>query len=296
MSAVDTKRGWAPLITFVVIAYGISWLIWMPLWLPAFGIRDLPVLPFHHALGAFGPLLAALIVNARTGGRRAVADLIRRIMLPGPRWWLTAAALLGPLMLLGVGLFGAKLIGGVPIDLASFGRSSEFPGISALGFLAYNILTFGIGEETGWRGFALPQLQSRFSALAATAILTVVWAGWHLPLFAYRPGYTGMDIGGIAGWLASLATGAVLTTALFNASRGSIMAAALFHAAVDVAFTSQGLSPLAINICGAAITLAGIATVLVFRPANLWTEGRMIWTEAGLSMREPPAPPRPSLP
>ncbi|MEO8685917.1 MAG: CPBP family intramembrane glutamic endopeptidase, partial [Devosia sp.] len=162
----------------------------------------------------------------------------------------------------------------------------EFPAFSALGFLIYNIVTFGIGEEAGWRGFALPRLQARFSALTATAILFVIWACWHLPLFAYRPGYLGMDIGGIAGWLVSLATGAILLTALFNASRGSILAVALFHASIDVAFTSAGLSPIAINISGALITLAGIAVVVVFRPANLWPEGCMVWTNAGLSFRE----------
>ncbi|MEO8685262.1 MAG: hypothetical protein ABI414_10550, partial [Devosia sp.] len=68
-----------PLIAFVALAYGISWLIWMPLWLPVFGIGSLPVLPFHHALGAFGPLLAALIVIARIGGLRASGDLLLRI-------------------------------------------------------------------------------------------------------------------------------------------------------------------------------------------------------------------------
>lgn len=44
-----------PLIALVALTYGISWLIWTPLWLPAFGIKSLPVLPFHHAVGAFGP-------------------------------------------------------------------------------------------------------------------------------------------------------------------------------------------------------------------------------------------------
>lgn len=273
-----------PLIAFVTLAYGISWVVWMPLWLPAFGIAGLPVVPFHHALGAFGPLLAAVTVTARTGGLRALRDLLWRTILPGPRLWLTATALLGPFVLLGIGLAVASLWG-KPLDLSSFGRSSEFPAFSALGFLIYNILTFGIGEEAGWRGFALPRLQSRFSALTATAVLCVIWACWHLPLFAYRPGYVGMDIGGIAGWLVSLATGAILLTALFNASRGSIVAVALFHAAIDVAFTSTGLSPIAINISGALITLAGIAVVVVFRPANLWPEGRMVSTNTGLSFR-----------
>lgn len=280
--------GPAALVAFVALAYSISWLIWMPLWLPAFGFEGLSALPFHHALGAFGPLFAALIVTARIGGRRALAGLLGRTFLPGPRLWLTAAAVVGPFLLLGVGLAVASLWGGPPFDLATFGRSSEFPAFSALGFLAYNIVTFGIGEEAGWRGFALPWLQSRFSALTATAILSVIWACWHLPLFAYRPGYVGMDIGGIAGWLVSLATGAILLTALFNASKGSILAVALFHAAIDVAFTSRGLSPIAINLSGAVITLAGIAVVVVFRPDNLWPEGRMIWTDGRLVLGQAP--------
>ena len=173
--------------------------------------------------GRLRATLAALIVTARIGGLRASSDLLGRIFLPGPRRWLAAAALVGPFLPLGVGLTADRLGGGAPFDLSRFGRSPEFPALSALGLLIYNVVTFGIGEEAGWRGFALLWLQSRCSALMATAILCVIWACWHLPLFVYRSGYVGMDIGGIAGWLVSLATGAILLTALFNASRGSIL-------------------------------------------------------------------------
>ena len=53
-----------PLICYFSLADGISWLVWGPLWLPALGVRGLTVLPFHHALGALGPIAGAFIVSA----------------------------------------------------------------------------------------------------------------------------------------------------------------------------------------------------------------------------------------
>lgn len=255
-----------PLLTFFFLAYSISWLLWAPLWLPSFGVRDLPVLPFHHALGALGPIAAAFIVSAAETGRAGVLGLARRMVRWQTSW--VMVALVAPFLLLFLAVLAAWVIQG-EFSLSGLGVSREFPQFSAVGFLLYNILSFGYGEETGWRGFALPRLQQHHSALTATLLLTVGWAIWHIPLFFYRPGYTSMDIGGIAGWLLSLLTGAILLTWLFNESEGSILVVALFHATIDVVFTSDIASPFVVNATGVLITVWGVIIVIMTQPQYL---------------------------
>lgn len=200
----------------------------------SFGVNGVPTLHFQHALGALGPITAAFLVSASECGRAGPSDLLRRMVQWRRRLGWVAVGLIAPFVLLALALVGASLLGGESLSWSHFGRSGEFPRFSALGFFAYNIVSFGYGEEVGWRGFALPRLQARHSALVSSLLLTCGWALWHAPLFLYRPGYTQMNGAGIAGWFFSLVTGAVMLTWLYNGSRGSILVVALFHAAVDV--------------------------------------------------------------
>lgn len=267
-------------LAFFVLAYAISWLVWAPLWLPSFGFHGLPVLPFHHALGAVGPIASAFIVATMESGSAGPADLSRRLGLFRGRSWWAAVAVFAPYALLGLSVAWASSFGG-EMAAEGFGRSREFPQFSALGFLGYNIVSFGYGEEVGWRGFALPRLQARHSALVASLLLTIGWAIWHLPLFLYRPGYTKMDAIGVVGWLFSLFTGAVLLTWLYNESRGSILVVALFHAAIDVVFTSDISTTSVVNAAGTLITLGGILVVIVAGPRYLSSQGKVIANYGG---------------
>ena len=273
-----------PLATFFALAYGISWVLWAPLWLPACGVYGLPVISYHHALGALGPVTAAFLVSAMEAGLAGPTDLLRRMGLWRGRLVWVAVALLAPYVLLALAVVAAALFHGENVSLAGVGRSREFSQLSALGFLVYNIVSFGFGEEVGWRGFALPRLQTRHSALAASFHLTFAWALWHFPLFFYRAGYTSMDVAGVAGWFFSLLTGAVLLTWLYNESRGSILVVALFHATVDVAFTSDISSPFVVNIAGAQITCWGIIVLIAARPGYLAKRGKMVRLHAGDSV------------
>lgn len=272
------ERHSTSLVAYFALAYGLSWAIWTPLWLPALGCEGLPVLPYHHALGAFGPMVAAFTVTTGTAGRSGATRLLRRMGAWTGRLGWIVVALLGPLLVLLVAAGAARVATDAPISLEGIGRSAELPGLGLVGFLLYNVLTFGYGEEVGWRGFALPRLQARYSALGATALLTLGWAGWHAPLFLYRPGYMEMGLAGASGWLVSLVTGAVLLTWLYNESRGSLLVVALFHASVDVAFTSGVSSEMVVNVAGALITFWGIAVVVRTGPSCLARKGKMVWS------------------
>lgn len=267
------------LVAFFALAYGVSWLLWSPLWLPALGFDRLPVLPYHHALGALGPITAALVVSARSAGPAGPGDLFRRMVAWRGRLVWVATGLLAPIALLLVAAVLASILSDEPFRIAEIGRSSEFPRFTPMGFLLYNVFSFGYGEEVGWRGFALPRLQARHSALGATLILSLGWALWHVPLFLYRPGFTGMGVAGAAGWFFSLLTGAVLLTWLYNESRGSLLAVALFHASMDVVFTSDVASAFVVNATGALITVSGVVVLVVAGPRYLSRKGKMVRRE-----------------
>ncbi|HEY8599061.1 MAG TPA: CPBP family intramembrane glutamic endopeptidase, partial [Thermomicrobiales bacterium] len=86
-------------------------------------------------------------------------------------------------------------------------------------------------EETAWRGFALPRLQARFNALSASLILGLIWALWHLPLFFLAN--TGQSKMPFPGFVLDVVAVTIVMTWVYNHTRGSVLLAALFHAAFN---------------------------------------------------------------
>jgi len=89
-------------------------------------------------------------------------------------------------------------------------------------------LFVGLGEEPGWRGFALPRLQARHTPFSASLILAPIWALWHLPLMGNE-----FPLAIIPAFLISLLGGTLIQTWLFNRSKGSVFGQMLFHAMVN---------------------------------------------------------------
>jgi membrane protease YdiL (CAAX protease family) len=251
------------LLAYFILAYAFSWLVGIPLALRAQGIIRMQI-PFSlHYLIAYGPMLSALIVAGLTGGVSGLKTLFSNMTRwrVKPRWWLFAAT---PLVFYFLTTCVLWLLQGKPIDVITLGEIDFLPPLGLLALPLW-ILTFGIGEETGWRGFALPRLQKGRSALSATIILWVLWALWHLPLFFYT-----YPVSVIPGFLIGLLAGSIIFTWLYNSTRGSVLMTALWHGAFN--FTTACVS------CKADVSTAVISTlvmiwavlvVLVFKPANL---------------------------
>ncbi len=258
------------LLLYFGLAYLISWVIWLPLILPKFGIEALPVLPeYHHYLGAFGPLLAAIIVKYISSGRNAVIALLKKVLLWKVNWvWYVVVLIVPVVLVIGAG-YADELNNETPFTMKGFSTNEEFPQFGPIEYFLFNIFTFGIGEETGWRGYALPTLQKRFSALTATLILAVGWACWHIPAFIYRPLYSQMDMAGIMGFFMSMVMGAVVLTWLYNSTKGSLLFVAIFHAMIELMFMSENISEKMTFYIGASIMIAAILIILITKRSNL---------------------------
>jgi membrane protease YdiL (CAAX protease family) len=219
--------------TFFTLAFAPSWLIWIPLTLSHFGIGPLHIpegiSSSVRLLGVLMPAVAALLLTARAGGRSAVRSLLERLTLwrVGWRWWL-AAVVVVPALLMVSGLFYNWLWGNPPV--------MPQPAVAPVALIV-NVIFLALatlGEEIGWRGVALPALQQRYSPLASSAILGLLWGIWHVPFWLLIDTLAQFGIGYFALNFALALPMTAYITWFFNHSRGSLLLPVAFHLAFNL--------------------------------------------------------------
>lgn len=222
-------------VAFVAIAFGWSWAWWLPLTIAGRPIDFGEAAPAYVA-GIPGPLIAAVVVTAATQGMAGVRELLARIVAVrvAPRWY--AVAVLVPAGLLAAGLLITTAAGAPLPTLAQFGVVPGLPATSVLVVWLYAVFWNGWGEEAGWRGYALPRLQERLGSLGATAVLSVIWAAWHLPLLPVLTSFAVVAQPAMLPifWF-GLACLSMVLTWLYNRSGASIAIVALWHGTYNVA-------------------------------------------------------------
>jgi len=212
-----------PLASFFVLAYALSWILWAPFVL--LGDEADIASGISWILGGFGPLVAGLAVKWATGGRAEAREFLRRIFVwrHEPKWYIVA--LLLPIALYAAATFVYLVVFGMP-------QEHEPPPVYAYPLALLYVAVLGGGqEEPGWRGFALPELLSRYTPFVSSMVLGAIWALWHLPLF-FAP--TATQSGFPFHWyFANALALSIIFTWLYLKTGGSVLLAIVLHAGVN---------------------------------------------------------------
>lgn len=242
-SAVTIRSSSTDLVPFFILTFAISWGFWSLPLLEAAGLVSNPLSPtLTRLFGAFGPSVAAIVL-AGADGRQALTRLLGRFgrWRVRPRWY--AVALFLPAAVSLTGTTVSILLGHpvpdfstppvrelypLPPEAVDLGVEILFPIV----FVQTLLLSSPMGEEIGWRGYALPRLQSNRSALWASVILGVIWGVWHLPLF-FVPGDPLGDTM-LSTHLVVIIAWSILFTWVFNNTDGSLLLVLLLHASFIV--------------------------------------------------------------
>lgn len=251
------------LVFFFLLAFGLTWIS-----SALFGIFDLKMpssltdpLILILLAGAFGPTLAAFIMTGITEGKLGVKALWRRFWNRNLslKWLLVTLLFYDALRL--VANLVARTIDGQAYPFVDL--SNPFWTIIPL-FLQSFIL-IGMGEEFGWRGYALPRFQAKWNALVSSIVLGLLWASWHIPAF-FIPNLP-LYQRNFWEWVPLILLSSVIYTWIFNNTKGSVLAAALIHASLN---TSVVVLPTYASLWYyyGIFLLAVILIVIIFGPKN----------------------------
>ena len=242
------------------IAFLVSWLISAVI-MVMYGLIIYKMDPLAAGIGygilALFPAWVLSSGYARTPGiRKQFTTLLR------PRgaavWYLVIFLIFPGIPFLSMGI--TRLLGGeAEFYLAgmTFGNAAVY---LLLTFLYGFLMTGGINEESGWRGFALPRLQARYPVIVSAGIVWIFWAAWHLPIDIGR----GMPVSFILlNRLFLNLLFSILMAWLYNHTKGSILAPVLFHTAMN------GLGDL-FSTNAVSMVLLSLVTVLTIVYDRMW--------------------------
>jgi membrane protease YdiL (CAAX protease family) len=241
-----------PLVGFFSFAFLFAWLAWVPVILSQTGVG---VLPFKSdalyfvslTIGIFtGPTLAAFIMASVTegrAGRRALWQHITKWRI-GVQWYLIP--ILGFIVLYFLGSLLALAVvrpNDVALPLQTFPGSSPYLIVYVILIFTVQLLGGPLGEEPGWRGFALPRMQRALGPLGGSLLLGVLWWAWHLPLLLFLPIWRSnippLTYGAI--FMGLVLCLSVTMAWIYNSTKGSVTATIITHSASNASGKVAGV-------------------------------------------------------
>ncbi len=207
---VNTKR---QLIIFFVLTYALSWILF-------FIGHKTQLLPLI-LLGIWTPSLTSIALTACFFGKKGISQLLGRFKRINIKWYWWVLLLLLPASIHFTGRSIWQLFYDGEINPSILNLSYW------IGSIIPSILIAGLGEELGWRGFALPRLQRNLSPIQASFILAVAHLLWHLPTYWLGQGMHNVPFIYV---LAFVLPWTFIFNWLYNKSGGSLIFAVGFHA------------------------------------------------------------------
>ena len=210
-----------PLLAFFALVYLTTWACF-------FAARSAGALKWPLLIiGALTPSAFAIILTSRQEGRAGVRALLRRLLhwRVGFRWYVFALGYMASVKLLVAVIYR--------LGAGSWPQFATYPTwyVVLATWIAAMILGGPLGEEIGWRGYALPRLQGRFGLAIGSILLGVLWALWHWPVF-FIPG---LDQYGQAfiPYVLYVTALSVAFAWLYDNTSGSLLLVVLMHTAVN---------------------------------------------------------------
>jgi membrane protease YdiL (CAAX protease family) len=267
-----------PLAFYFGLTFLLSWSIWVPMALDRYALLPVRLNPTYvlvgRMLGTFGPAVAAIVISLWTRGRPGVRALLGQLGRWRVGWgWFAAAALVYPTLVFVVAGLYRLLPGSAPLPF-------QPASVSSLVVTAIILTLTVLGEEIGWRGFALPHLQQRFPALQSSLVLGTIHTIWHLPFWTVLGE---LDAFGWPYWLISWAFVLALTiylTWLMNNTGNSLLMAVILHGCYNL--VSVGFLPIT-----TVVPAYGIFTILAWLVAMV-----LIRRYGARRLARPPQPER----
>lgn len=213
-----------PLLIFFTLTYIISWLLWIPI---LGADEDSPrFLMAFLLLGGFGPLLSAIFVSKVIGEGKSFKERNLRWKVKYTQYLLVLLLpivmyIFAYLIFIGIGGEGTD-----PADMPPISPILAYPLL-----MLYVIFLGGGLEEPGWRGFALPHLQKKYSPFISSLIIGLFWFIWHLPLFFSE--ITSQDGMPIFWYFLTTFALSCIFTMVYNKTQGNAFLAIILHGGVN---------------------------------------------------------------
>lgn len=182
-------------------------------------------------LGVYGPSISAIAVNLIFGGPKPALELLKKLFIWKVPFSNYILILLLPIFFVLSGILLYALLYG------SIGSFNAMAFLSIPGVLLSGLFAGPLGEELGWRGFLLSELQKQFSKLTSSIIIGLIWFVWHVPLF-WAPFGTLVSGEPFAilptlTYLLLLIGLSIIISWFVNRSKGSVLVAVLFHLSIN---------------------------------------------------------------